>query len=622
MINNRVFLMSLFVVMFDFLSMNAQQVTSPNGKVSVNCVKGKSTISYNVSYMESGQKVNVFSLPSIGLLTTAGGEMKLLSISKSKYLKDSYTMLAGKRRICMNEANEIVFSFANSKSEKIDLRLRAYNDGIAFRYEYMPRETGVIKDELTTYKVPDGIKRWTQKYTTAYEDFYRMYLNGGEAQQWGYPALFQINDVTWALITEAGIDRVNCASKLDNSKDPSCYKVQPAQNDVKVSGKWLSPWRVAIIGSLADVVESTLVTDVSKPCEIKDTSWIKPGVVSWIYWCYNHGSKDFQIVKQYIDMAVTLKLPYVLIDWEWDVMGNGGNINDALAYAKEKGIKVLLWYNSSTAWADKNAAGPLFRLNKPDVREKEFSWLNKMGVSGVKIDFFTGDSLSTMNYYLDLLKDAAKHHLLIDFHGATIPRGWQRTYPNLMSVEAVYGAEWYNNAPTLTDKASEHNTTLPFTRNVVGPMDYTPCTFSDSQHPHITTFAHELALTVVFESALQNLADKPSSYLSQPLEVQHFFSTLPSTWDNTKLLSGYPGHHVVMARCKDGVWYIGGLNGTNEAMELSVDLSFLKKGNYTMTLFKDGKEARSFAISDENLSDRLLKIPTLPRGGFVAVIRK
>lgn len=160
------------------------------------------------------------------------------------------------------------------------------------------------------------------------------------------------------------------------------------------------------------------------------------------------------------------------------------------------------------------------------------------GHGGVKIDFFSGDSQQNMDYQQDLLECAARHHLLVNFHGATIPRGWQRTWPNLLSTEAVYGAEWYNNVPTFTAKAARHNATLPFTRNVIGPMDYTPCTFSDSQHPHITTNAHELALTVLFESGLQHLADKPESYFAQPKEVQEFLSNLPTVWDETHLVSG------------------------------------------------------------------------------------
>ena len=321
-------------------------------------------------------------------------------------------------------------------------------------------------------------------------------------------------------------------------------------------------------------MESTLVTDVSEPSKIADTHWIQPGTVSWIYWAYNHGSNDYNIIKQYVDMAVSLRLPYVLIDAEWDTMQGGKTIEDAINYAKSQGVKPLIWYNSSVGWVD-GAPTPKYRLNKKEDREKEFAWCERMGVAGVKIDFFSGDNQLNMDYQQDLLECAARHHLLVNFHGATIPRGWQRTWPNLLSTEAVYGAEWYNNVPTFTDKAARHNATLPFTRNVIGPMDYTPCTFSDSQHPHITTNAHELALTVLFESGLQHLADKPESYLAQPKEVQEFLSNLPTVWDETRLVSGYPGEYVVMARRSGTTWYVAGINGTDsvKTIPLSVFLS-------------------------------------------------
>ena len=178
-----------------------------------------------------------------------------------------------------------------------------------------------------------------------------------------------------------------------------------------------------------------------------------------------------------------MQWPYNLIDWKWNEMGNGGTVNDAVQYAAEKEIKTLLWYNSSTSWNGEGAPGPLFVLNGKESRLNEYRKLNEMGVSGIKVDFFNGDGHEEMNYYLDLLEDAIDAQLLINFHGATLPRGWQRTYPHMMTVEAVYGAEWYNNRPILTERAARHNATLPFTRNVVGPMDYTPGTFSDSQHP-------------------------------------------------------------------------------------------------------------------------------------------
>ena len=423
------------------------------------------------------------------------------------------------------------------------------------------------------------------------------------------------------LITEANIRLGHFGSFLYNGDNRDNYQVRLGDKKLAFSGVWESPWRLLIAGSLADIAESTLVTDVSDPSKVEDTEWIKPGMVSWIYWAYNHGSQDYQIVKEYIDLAVKMKWPYDLIDWEWDVMRNGGNIQDAVKYALSQGVKPLVWYNSSTNWI---GPGPLFRLNKKADREKEYKWLSDMGVAGIKVDFFSGDSVSTMNYYIDLLEDAVKYKLMLNFHGATIPRGWQRTYPHMMSVEGVYGAEWYNNTPVLTNRAAEHNATLPFTRNVVGPMDYTPGTFSDSQHPHITSYGHELALPIIFESALQHMPDRPSVYYDMPEPVKKLLSDLPVAWDDTKLLAGYPGMEVVMARRKGDVWYIAGINGTNKPRTLCFLLKDLSVVGKKITLFEDGIYDRSFTIAEDlplSEDEMSVEIKCLPRGGFVAVIK-
>jgi hypothetical protein len=491
-----------------------------------------------------------------------------------------------------------------------------YNNGIALR------------NTEVTYRIPEGMYRWMQQWCDSYEGFFPLdttykiapipsYSGISKSKEgwnnhWGYPALLEPTDGIFVLLSEANIEQGQSASSLFNEGE--WYRVTPAET---IKGKTCdhTPWQLAIIGSLSDVVESTLVTDVSDPCKIKDTSWIKPGVVSWIYWAYNHGSNDYNIIQKYVDMARDLQLPYVLIDAEWDEMKDGKTIEDAVNYAKAQGVKPLIWYNSSVGWVD-GAPTPKFRLNKADDREREFAWLEKIGVAGVKIDFFSGDTQRNMDYCIDLLESAARHHLLVNFHGATIPRGWQRTYPNLMTTEGVYGAEWYNNVATFTDKAACHNATLPFTRNVIGPMDYTPCTFSDSQHPHITTKAHELALTVLFESALQHLADRPESYMVQPQEVKDFFTNLPTVWDETHLLSGYPGESVVMARRNGKTWYIAGINGTNQEKELTIDKKAIGKFSKA-TLFEDTSKG------DWNIH-QIKKLPTSiicqPRGGFIIVI--
>ncbi len=600
---------------------DSDKITSPNKKIAI---EYSAPNGLSVTYQARNGEVKMMEIPQYGVkLANSDNSFKLVSVSKAKRITDKYEMISGKRKNCYNQATERIFHFENSAKIKLDIIIRAYNDGIALRY-HLPQVdmSVVIEDDATQFAFKDGIKRWTQEFTVGYEGFYRPNTDGkagNRGMKWGFPALFQTSDDTYVLLTEANISRQNCGAYLLNKENPSLYDVNFTDPEVVCQSGWSSPWRIAIMGELGDIVESTLVTDVSEPNKLKDVEWVEPGVVSWIYWAYNHGSRDYQIVKKYIDFAAEMNLPYVLIDWEWDSMGNGGQLKDALSYCKEKGIKPLLWYNSSTAWC---GPGPLYRLNTPEARAKEFKWLQEMGVKGIKIDFFPDDNLSTMNYYIDLLEDAAKHQIMINFHGATLPRGWRRTYPNLMTIEGVYGAEWYNNNGTLTPNAAWHNCTLPFTRNVVGPMDYTPCAFTDSQHPHITSDAHELALLVVFESSLQHLADRPEGFLAQPKQVQNLISELPTAWDDTKFIAGYPSESIIMARKRENSWYIAGLNGTNEEKTLTVDLSLIGEKISEITLYKDNlADKKEMQIETISAKENSLEINTLPRGGFVIEAR-
>ena len=588
------------------LQVGAQQAASPNGRLTLAVTDS--------SYVLSCQDRQVLEIAA----TPIGRPLFV------RHVEDSYTMLVGKRRHCRNEANEYVVA---GKADTLVLRL--YNDGLAFRTQqpattgHGPGGTAAGNAASPHYIIADGTRRWLLKWSDSYEGFFPQTTAATDGR-WAYPALAEPVDGLFALITEADITRGHSASSLHSH---GCrYSVVP--DEQTAGGNAVSPWRVVVVGSLADVVESTLVTDVSTPCRLTDTSWIRPGTVSWIYWAHNHGSNDFHIIKQYVDMAVTLRLPYVLIDAEWDTMKDGKTIEDAVAYACSKGVKPMIWYNSSVGWVD-GAPTPKFRLNKAGDREREFAWCRRIGVAGVKVDFFSGDTQACMDYCQDLMESAARHHLLINFHGATTPRGWQRTWPNLLTTEAVYGAEWYNNGPQFTRRAAAHNATLPFTRNVIGSMDYTPCTFSDSQHPHITSHAHELALTVLFESGLQHLADRPESYLSQPRQVQQFLTELPTAWDETRLLGGYPGDHVLMARRSGTTWYVAAINGTDKpkTIALADAESHLQKSSFswplkgTATVFLDAVDGTGWDIkTGVHAADLPATITCQPRGGFVIVV--
>ena len=373
--------------------------TSVNGKLSV-AVKDSG---YVVSFLQQP----VLELTAVGMEGLKPRPANL-SLEYVGQVSADYTMLAGKRLHCTNQASE----YRAELGPGVALEMRLYNDGLAYRYELTGLDNQPLPKERTIYRIAEGTRRWIQQWTDAYEGFFPLTTSyktkpvrsfsavstspDGWNNRWGYPALIEPADGVFALLSEANIERQQSASCLYS--DGELYRVTPDDNPCTVSGNWHSPWRVAIIGTLADIVASTLITDVSEPTKLDDTSWIHPGVVSWIYWAYNHGSNDYNIIKKYVDMAVTLKLPYVLIDAEWDTMKDGKTIEDAVAYAKSQGIRPMIWYNSSVGWVD-GAPTPKYRLNKPEDREKEFAWCERIGVAGVKIDFFSGDNQRNMDYY-------------------------------------------------------------------------------------------------------------------------------------------------------------------------------------------------------------------------------
>ena len=529
-------------------------------------------------------------------------EARPVSRGKVSRHKTDYRMVSGKASHCTNAYTQTEYTLEDGAV----LKLRIYNDGFCW-------------SGCHDYRVDFSASKsnWLQRWTDAYESFFPKNAEYKEGSRLAYPALFEYEDGIFALLSESDVNRSNAATSMYRGQTPLGFELRP-------DGEQDGGWQTLIAGSLADIVESTLITDNSPKTDYEDQSWIEPGVASWVYWAYNHGSKEYDIVKKYIDFAAQLKLPYVLIDAEWDEMplieaNQGKTVEDAIAYAVSLGVKPIIWYSSSIGWVN-GAPGPKYRLNTPEDREKEFAWCESLGVKGVKIDFFSGDTNENLDFMIELLESAARHKLLVNFHGATTMRGWQRTYPNLISTEAVYGAEWYNNLPFLTRRAAAHNATLPFTRNVLGSMDYTPCAFSDSQHPHITTHAHELALTALFESGIQHLADRPESFLAQPQQVLDFLSTLPAAWDETRYVSGYPGQSAVLARRSGSKWYIAGINGLDEAQTLDLGrVQSLVNKPAEITLYADsGSETGPWTIA--SLPELPTSIACLPRGGFVITL--
>ena len=342
------------------------------------------------------------------------------------------------------------------------------------------------------------------------------------------------------------------------------------------SNGWASPWRLIVASpDIGDIVESNHVRHLSPGASAdEDFAWVEPGTVSWSWWSDFSSSRSADKIKPFIDMSSQLGWRYALVDANWNIdtieFGEEG-LAELAEYAAARNVELFVWYNSG---GPNNAVteAPRDRMATAQARRAEFEFLSELGVAGVKVDFFHSDKPETIQLYRDILRDAADFELMVNFHGSTTPRGWQREFPNLMTMEAVRGGEHYAiNAAAYTRVAPRQNTVLPFTRNVTGPMDYTPTVLGD-QFARRTTNAHELALAVVFESPLQHLVDTPDVYLSQPEVVRGLLSELPTAWDEIHFIDGEPESHVAIARRNGDDWWIGAISARTEPVAITVDL--------------------------------------------------
>lgn len=567
-------------------------------------------------------------------------DLEFLSADPVRRIEEHYTLPHGKRRDHRTEYNTTTLRFRNHDGAVLETEIRAYNRGVAFRYR-VPGSDSVPRTliaEDTGFSLPASSRLWVQPYdetnvkTPVYEAYYRDAIVAGTPSPtsggWAFPLLVCTNDQKhWALITEAGTTANFCATHLTNRETNTLYRVElPDPLDGNRTGSatptselpWTMPWRVIVVGDSPGVmVEATLVTDLSQPSTLADTSWARPGRVAWSWWSNQRSPKDADAQRQFIDFAAEMGWEYVLVDANWTIMDRG-NIHDVIRYAAQKNVGVVLWYNSggpSNVVTEK----PRDNLYYPEVRQAEMKLLKEWGVKGIKVDFFQSDKQDSMTLSLGILKDAAAQQIMVSFHGCSLPRGWSRTYPNLMTVEAVRGEEYYLFDETYPDRAPVQNTILPFTRNVVGPVDYTPFALSDAKFAHKTTYAHELALTVLFETGWLNFPDATEVYRRLPEEPKQFIKSVPVAWDETRFVSGYPGRNVVLARRHDATWYLAGVNGTNQRTEQTLDLKkVLPSGTYDWLVIGDGPDGRHFRSETKRIDlTEPMNVTLLPYGGFV-----
>lgn len=574
----------------------------------------------------------------IGLEDRMIGKDLKIQTTQLMNIKTNYELVHGKKKSIECKSNELVLYIQDDQGHQYHITFKIYNDALAFRYNFWGNgEQLTFDQDSTTFCVNENSIGFLQPYQKpenskpCYEDIFHIVkdlnMTSPSGVGWAFPALFSIeNDKCWLLVTEAGINEKQCAFHFKTSEKPGEYVYTfPEPEERNHFGPshpvcelpWHSPWRIFMVGdSLKDIVESSVVTHVNPPPKKIDYSWVRPGRVSWSWWSTRPNDVNYHYYKKFIDLAAEMHWEYSLIDANWPDLGRT-KVIELVNYAKSKDVDIILWYNSGGPGCAKDQT-PLDRFWKQDVRQKEMAWLQKIGVKGIKVDFFGSDKQVMMNQYMGILKDAADYQLMVNFHGCTLPRGWSRTYPHLMTMEAVNGAERYLFNPLYKDISPVQNTILPFTRNVVGPMDYTPVTFSAKARK--TTEAHELAMSIVFQSAWQHFPDKPEIYKQS--KWKDFLAQVPTDWDDVHFIDGYPGDFVCLARRYQNDWYVAAINN-GEAKSIKVPLDFVKEGNYRTVLYHDESDrSQKMQVSPMSIStSNAPEINVEDNGGFAFVLK-
>jgi alpha-glucosidase len=569
------------------------------------------------------------------------GALALVTVSPVTPVREHYTMAVGKKRSIDYRANEQVFTVKNPAGQAMDVVFRVSDDGVAFRYVVAEPALPVKRfvAEATSFAFAAQARAWLQPMSVAgtgwsgvnpaYEELYQRDIAAGtpspSAAGWVFPALFRSGD-DWVALTEAGMDGSFHASRLQAQSPGGVYTLGvPMAAEVftggallaEVKGTLRTPWRVLAVGSLATVMESTLGTDLAAPAVAFDEAKVRPGHASWSWALLKDDATVFDVQKKFIDYAADMHWDYTLVDADWDRKIGISRMRELAAYGASKNIGMLVWYNSSGAW-NTTVYTPKGALLTHEQRVTEFARLAGMGIKGVKIDFFGGDGQSMIAYYIAILEDAARAGLLVNFHGATLPRGWARTWPNLMTAEAVRGLEFTTFTQVDQDAVVRHAAMLPFTRNLFDPMDFTPMVFGDIPTlRRATRNGFELAEAVLFLSGIQHFAETPEGMATAPGFVRTLLQDLPVRWDDVKFIDGYPGRHVVIARRAGSSWYVAGLNADDADRTVLLDLAFL--GKRRGQLIGDGAGPRDFQQHSIDSSNAQVTIKA--HGGFVALFK-
>lgn len=546
-------------------------------------------------------------------------------------------------------ANELTCHLENEQGQKLGVVFRVSDNDVAFRYT-LPHQGGkasvTVKEEQTGFRFPeqtttflcpqsDAMIGW-KRTKPSYEEEYKADALMSDRSQYGhgytFPCLFRIGNDGWVLVSETGVDSRYCGSRLSDVSEGNLYMVAfPMAEENNGNGTvapafalpGATPWRTITVGDhLKPIVETTVPWDVVSPLyETKHDYRFGRGTWSWILW--QDGSINYDDQVRYIDFASAMGYEYALIDNWWDTRIGHQRMKSLVEYARDKGVELFLWYSSSGYWNDIEQ-GPVNRMDNAIIRKREMKWLQSLGVKGIKVDFFGGDKQETMRLYEDILSDADDHGLMVIFHGCTLPRGWERMYPNYVGSEAVLASENMVFNQHFCDEEAFNTCLHPFIRNTVRSMEFGGCFLNkrlnrnnDGGTTRRTTDVFQLATTVLFQNPVQNFALAPNNLKDVPAVCMDFMKRVPTTWDETRFVDGYPGKYVVLARRQGDTWYLAAVNAGKEPLKLKLDLEMF--AGKTVALYKDDKKGEPELTSLKVKENGKVQLEIRPQGGILCI---
>ncbi len=616
-------------------------VRSPKSGVEARIDVG-AKITYSVNFNEKPVITNSLIRFEFKQTSPIGDNMTVLK-TDVREINETWKPVLKRKAEIVNNCREITLHLQEKEFPRrlVNLVFRVYDDGVAFRTEFVGPDNNhdyALTDEHVEFNFTADHTCWAANhgsYRSSQENEYFKRKISGISKEMviGLPMTIKVADDCYAAITEADIENY-AGMYLKQGRSATAFSVrsslsplpnQPDNGD-KVHFKFphKTPWRVIMLGKTpGQLVESEIVMNLNDPCAIADPSWIKPGMCAWDHWWSGEVKMDNETIKKYIDLASEMGWPYQLIDWQWygpfnkpeaDITKVAPQLDmpGILAYAKSKNVKCWVWiYYTDVNRTDWDKACALYE-----------SW----GLAGVKIDFMDSDDQQMVNWYHRIVKTAAKHHLMVDFHGAYKPDGFRRTYPNLVTREGVLGNEYNKWSLRITP---EHLTTLPFTRMLAGPMDFTPGGFlnrtpekfkNGTPAEVLGTRAMQLAQFVIYDSPFTVACDHPDNYKGQ--DGAEFLKKVKTMWDDTRILNGQIGEYITSARRSGNEWFIGAMTNS-ETRTLEIKLDFLGAGKYQLVAFEDAPDA---AINAEKVlrttrtvsKGDVVKMRMAPGGGYAA----